>query len=195
MLSQFLLDVYAPAYTLEMRCVLLSALFIGTLCAQKVDTEFDNALDFKQFKTFTIREGKINAKNPMLNNELVEKNLRNGIAEQLRAKGLSEVESKGDLTVTFRLGDGTKKQTVRSPGERVTTVGPRGRVVDRNVGSRKRVYVDAKDTLVIDIKNSATKELAWRAVCVDHQEDPAKLEKRLPNMILKAFQKYPPKKK
>ncbi len=62
-------------------------------------------------------------------------------------------------------------------------------------GGRKRVYVDAKDTLVIDIKNSATKELAWRAVCVDHQEDSAKLEKRLPNVILKAFQKYPPKKK
>ena len=97
-----------------MRCVLLSALFIGTLCAQKIDTEFDNSLDFKQFKTFTIREGKINAKNPMLNNELVEKNLRNGIAEQLRAKGLSEVESKGDLTVTFRLGN---KETNRSiPG-------------------------------------------------------------------------------
>lgn len=81
------------------------------------------------------------------------------------------------------------------PSDRVTTVGPRGRVIERKTNTRKQVYVQAKDTLVIDLRNSATKELAWRAHCVDHQDDPAKLEKRLPNMVVKAFQKYPPKKK
>ncbi len=158
-----------------MRILVASAFLACTCFAQKIETEFDHALDFAQFKTFTIREGKINAKNPMLNNELVEKNLRASIVEQLKLKGLSQVESKGELNVTFRLGDGTEKQTVLGPSDRVMTVGPRGRV--------------------IDLRNSATKELAWRAHCVDHQDDPAKLEKRLPNVVVKAFQKYPPKKK
>lgn len=185
----------AGRYTQKMRILVASAFLACTCFAQKIETEFDHALDFAQFKTFTIREGKINAKNPMLNNELVEKNLRASIVEQLKLKGLSQVESKGELNVTFRLGDGTEKQTVLGPSDRVTTVGPRGRVIERKTNSRKQVYVQAKDILVIDLRNSATKELAWRAHCVDHQDDPAKLEKRLPNMVVKAFQKYPPKKK
>ena len=178
-----------------MLILVASALFACAALAQKIDTEFDHALDFAQFRTFTIREGKINAKNPMLNNELVEKNLRASIVEQLKQKGLTQVESGGELNVTFRLGEGTEKQTVLGPSDRVTTVGPRGRVIERKSTPRKQVYVQAKDTLVIDIKNSATKELAWRAHCVDHQDDAGKLEKRLPNMVVKAFQKYPPKKK
>ena len=178
-----------------MRLLLIPTLCAASCWAQKIDTEFDQALDFSQFKTFTLREGKLNAKDPMLNSELVEKNLRAAIAGQLRAKGLTEVETKADLNVTFRLSDGTSKQTTTLPGERVETIGPRGRVMDRPAARRKQVIVQAKDTLVIDLRNTATKELAWRAVCVDTQADPGKLEKRLPNMVTKAFQKYPPKKK
>ncbi len=92
-----------------MRILVAWALLAYACFAQKIDTEFDHALDFAQFKTFTIREGKINAKNPMLNSELVEKNLRASIVEQLKLKGLTQVESKGELNVTFRLGDGIEK--------------------------------------------------------------------------------------
>ena len=82
--------------------ILVASAFLACSFAQKIETEFDHALDFAQFKTFTIREGKINAKNPMLNNELVEKNLRASIVEQLKLKGLSQVESKGEFNVTFQ---------------------------------------------------------------------------------------------
>ena len=180
-----------------MRFLLLTAAWVATSLAwaQKIDTEFDKALDFSQFKTFAIREGKINAKDPMLSSELVEKNLRSAIVAQLKAKGLGEVDSKADLNVTFRLTGGTAKQQVLAPGQTVDVVGPRGRVSERTTRPRKASITQAKDTLVIDLRNTATKELAWRAVCVDQQDDPAKLEKRLPNMVAKAFQKYPPKKK
>ena len=178
-----------------MRLLLLVILCAAAGLAQKIDTEFDKALDFSQFKTFTIRDGKINAKDPMLSSELVEKNLRTSIVEQLKAKGLTEVESKADLNVTFRLTGGKEKQQILTPGQRVETVGSRGRVTERSTRLRKASVNQAKDTLVIDLRNTATKELAWRAVCADHQDDAAKLEKRLPNMVAKAFQKYPPKKK
>ena len=178
-----------------MRFLLLTAACVAACWAQKIDTEFDKALDFTQFKTFAIREGKINAKDPLLSSELVEKNLHTAIVEQMKAKGLTEVDSKADLNVTFRLTDGTGKQQVLAPGQRMETVGPRGRVTERTTRPRKASITQAKDTLVIDLRNTATKELAWRAVCVDQQDDPAKLEKHLPGMVAKAFQKYPPKKK
>ena len=75
------------------------------------------------------------------------------------------------------------------------TIGPRGRVTERTTRARKGSIMQAKDTLIIELRNAATKEMAWRAVCVDQQDDPSKLGKHLPNMVTKAFQKYPPKKK
>lgn len=180
---------------IAMRFLLLTAAWAAICWAQKIDTEFDKALDFLQFKTFAIREGKINAKDPMLSSELVEKNLRSAMVEQLKAKGLTEVESKADLNVTFRLTGGTGRQQVLAPGQTVDVAGPRGRVTERTTRPRRASITQAKDTLLIDLRNAATKELAWRAVCVDQQDNPAKLEKRLPGMVTKAFQKYPPKKK
>jgi hypothetical protein len=44
------------------------------LFAQKVTIEFDQSADFSIYKTFAIREGHLNSKNPALNSELVKKN-------------------------------------------------------------------------------------------------------------------------
>jgi hypothetical protein len=43
--------------------------------AQKVTVEFDQAVDFSKFKTFAIRDGQLNSKNPALNSELVKKRI------------------------------------------------------------------------------------------------------------------------
>ena len=41
--------------------------------AQKIEIESDQTVDFSKFKTFAIRDGRLNSKNPSLNNELVRK--------------------------------------------------------------------------------------------------------------------------
>ena len=183
-----------------LRLTLATILCASFLLAQKIDTEFDHALDFTKFKTFSITSGRINAKNEMINSELAEKNLKAAIVSQLKSKGLTEAEGKADLTVTFRLTGGKQNQSVRVPNSnpgggavirRNGTIAPGG----ANRGTHKEVYAKAKDTLIIDIKDGTTKELAWRATCIDTQDDPAKLEKRLGTLVTKAFQKYPPKKK
>ena len=180
-----------------LRLTLATIFCVNALLAQKIDTEFDHALDFSKFKTFSIASGRVNAKSPMLNSELAEKNLKTAIVAQLKAKGLTEAEGKGDLTVTFRLTDGTQKQSMRVANDNVGMVRGRNSTINpgRTTSTRRETYTQAKDTLVIDIKDGSTKELAWRAVCVDTQADPAKLEKRLPTLVTKAFQKFPPKKK
>jgi hypothetical protein len=51
-------------------------LFAFTLSAchafgQKVTVEFDPAADFSQYKTFKIRNGQLNSRNPALNSHLI----------------------------------------------------------------------------------------------------------------------------
>ena len=49
---------------MRMRILVASAILACATLAQKIDTEFDHELDFAQFKTFTIREGKIKCQEP-----------------------------------------------------------------------------------------------------------------------------------
>jgi len=72
--------------------------------AQKVTVEFDQAADFSRYKTFTIRDGLLNSKNPALNSELVRKRIDAGIERGLTAKGL-----------TSKLDDMVKKSLEKYP--------------------------------------------------------------------------------
>ena len=46
------------------------------LRAQKISTEFDETKNFSTYRTFAIRDGQLNSKNPALNNELRRSGLR-----------------------------------------------------------------------------------------------------------------------
>src|SRR5262245_50126601 len=84
------------------RCLLIYVLAVAPafLIAQKIEAEFDQAANFSQFKSFTLREGQINAKAPSLNNDLVRKRIENDIRTALTAKGLFEASTGlGDLIV------------------------------------------------------------------------------------------------
>src|SRR5579862_4651553 len=61
--------------------------------AQKVTMEFDQAADFSKYKTFAIREGRLNSKNAALNSPLVKKQIDADIVRYLTAKGLTQVAS------------------------------------------------------------------------------------------------------
>ena len=70
--------------------------------AQNVTVEFDPAIDFSKYKTFAIRDGHLNSKNPALNSELVKKRIEFDIQRDLTAKGLTMVSSgPSDLNVRY----------------------------------------------------------------------------------------------
>ena len=58
--------------------------------AQKVTVEFDQAANFSKYKTFAIRGGELNSKNPALNSELIKKQIEADIIRNLSMKGLEE---------------------------------------------------------------------------------------------------------
>jgi len=153
------------------------------LAAQKIETEFDQSADFSKFKSFTIREGQINAKAAALNNELVRKRIENDIRSSLKAKGMFEATTgQGDFNVRFTLGAGRRNEV---------DVYPAGWY---GLGRRRVVTQYTQGTLVIDLRDAAKREPVWRAIATAEKNTPADVEKKLDDMVRKSFDKYPPKK-
>ena len=150
--------------------------------AQKVDMEFDETVNFANFKTFRIMDGNLNAKAKMLNNDLSRKKIENEIRLRLTAKHLIEVTTgRPDLAVRYNLGAAQRTETDVFRGRR-------GRIR----GATKSQTTEG--TLTIDLLDGNSRELLWRAVAIEEERDPVKIQGRLDEMVKKAFDKYPPKK-
>jgi Domain of unknown function (DUF4136) len=163
-------------------CVAILLIVPGALWAQKVNTEFDDAAPFSDYKTFALRNARLNSKNPTLNSELTRKRIQNDIRKWLAGKGLTEATTgKPDLNVDFTLGTVRKLETEAYPA------GWRG------YGTRIVRVPYAEGTLVIDLRDTNKRALVWRAVAVEEKSDPMKLEGKLDDMVKKSFEKYPPK--
>ena len=167
-----------------MKSLVLSFLIVAAAFAQKVDIESDQAVDFTKFKTFAIRNGRLNSKNPSLNNELVRKRIDADIQKYLGAKGLTAVtEGPADLNVVYTLGSMRKTELEAYPA------GWRG------WGTRVVRVPFTEGTLVIDLRDPATRSLVWRAIAREDNGDASKIEGKLDDMVKKSIDKYPPKAK
>ena len=150
---------------------------------QKITVEFDQAIDFTKYRTFAIRAGQLNSKNPALNSELVRKRIDHDIEHYLTNKGLEVTTGKSDLNIRYTLGSRPKIETEAYPA------GWRG------WGTAIVRVPYAEGTLVLDFRDPTTRSLVWRAIATDEQRDPNKLEGKLDSMVRKAIDKYPPKPK
>lgn len=163
---------------------LLLALLASSAFAQKVEIESDQGVNFNQFRTFAIRQARLNSNNPSLNNELIKKRLNSDIEKYAEAKGLVYVESgRADLNVQYTLGAARGSQVETYPA------GWRG------WGTRVVRVPFTEGTLVIDLRDPHTHSLVWRAIVRSDQNDASKVEAKLDDMVKKAFSKYPPKSK
>ena len=149
--------------------------------AQKVTVEFDSAADFSKYKTFAIRAGQLNSRNPALSSDLVKKRIDADIERGLTAKGLTMVAGRSDLNVRYTFGAARRMQLQSYPA------GWRG------WGTRIVRVPYAEGTLVIDLNDPATRSLVWRGIASEEKSDPTKLEGKLDDMVKKCLKKYPPK--
>jgi len=167
-----------------MKVLLLALLCAVAGFAQKIEIEFDQSVDFSKFHTFAIRSGRLNSKNPSLNSELVRKRIDADIAKYLEAKELTPMaEGPSDLNVRYTLGAARKTEVETYPA------GWRG------WGTRVVRVPYTEGTLVIDLRDPATRSLVWRAIAREEKSDAAKIEGKLDDMVKKSFEKYPPKPK
>lgn len=163
--------------------IILGLLASHAAPAQKINIQFDQAADFSKYKTFNLREGRLNSGNPALNSELVKKQIDSDIQRDLAARGLTEVNGKADLNVFYHFGSARRTQLESYPA------GWRG------LGTRVVRVPYAEGTLVIDLHDAESHSLVWRAIASEEKSDPAKIQGKLDDMVKKSFQKYPPKRK
>ncbi len=166
-----------------MNKLVLGLLVVSSAYAQKITVEFDQSVDFSKFKTFAIRAGRLNSKNPALNSELTKKHIETDIERYLTARGLELGGDRADLNVRYTLGSARRVETEAYPA------GWRG------FGTRIVRVPYAEGTLVIDLRDPTTRSLVWRGIATDEQRDPNKLQGKLDDMVRKALEKYPPKAK
>jgi Domain of unknown function (DUF4136) len=164
-----------------MKFLTLALLTISTAVAQKVTVEFDQAADFGHYRTFALRDARLNSRNPSLNSELIRKQLDDSIAHNLAARGLTEVTGPADLNVSYHLGSARKTEIERYPA------GWRG------LGTRRVRIAYTEGTLVIDLRDTAMKSLVWRSIAREDKNDPYKIAGKLDEMVKKSIAKYPPK--
>jgi hypothetical protein len=160
----------------------LSLLGAAAVFGQKITMEFDQAADFTRYKTFAIRDGQLNSKNPALNSELVKKQIENDIVRDLSARGLEVTTGKADLNVRYHFGSARKVELESYPA------GWRG------WGTRVVRVPYTEGTLVIDLRDPSTRSLVWRGIASEEKSDASKIEGKLDAMVRKAIEKYPPKK-
>jgi len=162
---------------------LLGALGAGACLAQKITVEFDQTVDFSKYKTFAIRDGQLNSKNPALNSELTKKQIDADIVRDLTARGLTVVSSgPSDLNVRYALGTARRVEAEAYPA------GWYG------MGTRIVRVPYAEGTLVINLRDPVTQSLVWRAISREEKRDPNQIAGKLDDMVRKAIEKYPPKK-
>jgi len=167
-----------------MRLFLLAFLVAAGAFAQKITVEFDQAADFSKYKTFAIRYGQLNSKNPALNSELVKRQIDADIQRGLTARGLTTVASgPADLNVRYRFGSARRAKIERYPA------GWRG------LGTRVVRVPYTEGTLVIDLRDPSTRSLVWRAIASEEKSDAIKIEGKLDDMVRKAIERFPPKPK
>lgn len=162
--------------------LVLALLAAPGVLAQKVTMEFDQSADFGKYKTFAIRAGELNSKNPALNSDLVKKRIDADIERYLTAKGLMEVSGPSDLNVRYHFGSARKTEVESYPA------GWYG------FGRRFVRVPYSEGTLVIDLRDPSTRSLVWRAIASEEKSDPNKIEGKLDDMVKKSIEKYPPKK-
>lgn len=182
-------------------CLVWLAAFLivtSTLFGQDVRYNFDKSTDFSKFKTYKW----VTLKDAARVNDLVDKQIKDAVDNQLATKGLSKVDSDdADLYIGYQVGVSTEKQFTSfdsgwgaGPGwYRGGWYG--GGMGGMTTGSTSTIYIGQ---LALDMNDRIKKELVWRGVVsktVDPKAKPEKQAKNLNKAVAKLLRDYPPKAK
>jgi len=125
--------------------------------------------------------------------QLIAQEIQRAVDEQLTQKGLTRVESNGDLLISYHAAIHEEK------GVDLIGSGFGGRGYGWWDGSvRGQTSSIPVGTLVIDVYDSAKKRLIWRgdaSKTVELKKDPDKNYKSLQRAMAKLFKNYPPREK
>jgi hypothetical protein len=169
-----------------MRKLFIYILFITPFTgvfAQDIEAEYDKNRDFTIYKTFSIGEGEIITPKDQrkISDEQLHKWVREALSEELKEKGLVQMDSLGDLTVSYIIGS-LERSNLRS-----NSAGGIGAGVEMSDYEQSSFVIDMND------KNDF---LIWRVNGVTSTSSPSAVT-MIDEVIAKGFKKFSikPKKK
>jgi hypothetical protein len=165
----------------------VATLSLASMAFAGVKTDYDRTANFERYRTFAWKMPERLPANGIVNNSLVANRIQEAIDRDLSSKGVQEVKNNPDLYVIYHIGARSQKDLQYFPGWRRGRFGWYG----------GDVYVNryVKESVVIDLVDSHTNQLVWRAFLTDtgsHLSDVQK-EKTITKLVDHAFKHYPPK--
>jgi Domain of unknown function (DUF4136) len=183
----------------QLGCLLMVLLLGLWACTSfKVQTDHDSTADFSAFQTFAFAGLADVNKGSIYDNSLTQKRIESAVVRELTAKGLRQVgiNEQADLLVHYWVNV-QDKQRLESGG---TSVGVAryggGYGWGAGYGGGVTTVEYKEGTLILDLVESAKKQLVWRATIVGTLQESSEDNVELGNKaIAKAFEDYPPNKK
>ncbi|HEX5004572.1 MAG TPA: DUF4136 domain-containing protein [Gemmatimonadales bacterium] len=175
----------------------LGATLLGAnyLAAQKVATNYDNAVDFSKFKTYKW----VDIQGATYPNQLQDMQIRNAIDSTLKMKGFTKVDSdSANVYVGYQLSISQQKEwNAYNTGGGAWGWGGMGGM--GGMGTMTATSSTIQDgTLAIDIYDPSIKQLVWQSTATKQLNPGSNQAKNLANLqkaVNKMFQKYPPQPK
>ena len=148
-----------------------------------VNTDYDRAANFTTLKTYTWREG------TKLPNPLMEQRVIDAVDAQMKAKGLTRVDSGGDISITYHAA-ATESMDVQT----FSTGSYYGCWGGCMSTASTTVRPVTTGTLIVDMVDARTNKMLWRGSGTDTVTgEPADSERKINEAVVRMFQAFPPK--
>ena len=175
-----------------LRGIVIGMFVVGLLgCASvSVKTDYDQSVDFSGFKTYNWDSDHAIPGDALARDPILRKRIKKAVDQEFQAKGFERRDTGPvDFTVVIHAGVKERMRVTNwgSFGWYDPWWGPYGGQVD--------VSYYTEGTLVIDVVNDKTRELAWRGLgegLVREYSDTEKREADIRNTVMEILKSFPP---
>ena len=173
--------------------VIATLLAPALLLAQKVSYDFNKSTNFAALKSYTQKAG------TKVGQELIDARIADAIDAQLALKGMVKNDQSPDAIVVYHVAFDKEKDISTFSSGYGGGYGPYGWGWGGGWGggtTTTQVRNIVVGTLVIDIADAKSNQLAWRGMGVKEvntQAKPEKRDKSINEAVKKIFKNYPPK--
>ena len=163
--------------------------------AQKTSYDFDKSANFAAYKTYAQKDG------TKVGQPLIDDRISAAIDSAMASKGFTKSD-KPDVVVVYHIAFDKQKDISTYSSGYGGGYGPYGWGYGGGWAggtSTTQVRDILVGTLVIDLADTAKKQIVWRGMAtkegIDVQAKPEKRDKKITEAVTKIFKNYPPKQK
>jgi hypothetical protein len=175
---------------------MLGVALLAGCSSYDIKYDYDMDSNFNAFRTYkwiprVMSDASGSAKTAMQNNTLLDQRIRSAVDTQMSDKGFTLAADSADVLVVYHVGLANKVE--------VTDWGYTyaGSYWGGGMGRNVDVYQYTEGTLIVDIVNAASRQLAWRGSAtgvVEPGNSPEQQQARINDVVSRIFANYPPKK-